>query len=67
MADDLEQEIEQTREHLGETVDALATKLDVKTRAQDSFEGADKRKLSAVALVVGVAAVAALLLWWRRG
>lgn len=67
MADDLEHEIEQTREHLGETVDALAAKLDVKTRAQESFEEADKRKLSTVALVVSAAAVAALLLWRRRG
>jgi Protein of unknown function (DUF3618) len=31
----LEEEIEQTREYLGETVQALAGKADVKARAQD--------------------------------
>jgi hypothetical protein len=30
----LREEIEQTREHLGETVDQLAAKVDVKSRAQ---------------------------------
>jgi Protein of unknown function (DUF3618) len=33
-ADEIEQEIERTRERLGETVDELAAKADVKTRAQ---------------------------------
>src|ERR1700689_4550133 len=31
----LEEEIERTREHLGETVEALVAKADVKARAQD--------------------------------
>jgi septal ring factor EnvC (AmiA/AmiB activator) len=31
----LQEEIERTREHLGETVEALAAKVDVKARAQD--------------------------------
>ena len=31
----LKQEIERTREHLGETVEALMAKVDVKARAQD--------------------------------
>jgi Protein of unknown function (DUF3618) len=31
----LQEEIERTRQHLGETVDALAAKADVKARAQD--------------------------------
>jgi hypothetical protein len=31
----LQEEIERTREHLGETVDALAAKADVKSRAQE--------------------------------
>lgn len=34
-ADEIEQDIERTREQLGETVDALARKLDVKSRARD--------------------------------
>ena len=31
----LQEEIERTREHLGETVEALMAKVDVKARAQD--------------------------------
>jgi hypothetical protein len=31
----LQEEIERTREHLGETVEALAAKVDVKARAQE--------------------------------
>ncbi|MET0929049.1 MAG: DUF3618 domain-containing protein [Aeromicrobium sp.] len=58
MTSDLEREITETREHLGETVDALAAKLDVKSRAKE----ADKRPLIAAGvLVVGV--VVAKLLW----
>jgi hypothetical protein len=33
-AEEIEQEIERTREHLGETVDELAAKADVKARAR---------------------------------
>ncbi|MET0767645.1 MAG: DUF3618 domain-containing protein [Aeromicrobium sp.] len=58
MTSDLEQEIAETREHLGETVDALAAKLDVKSRAKH----ADKSPLVAGGiLVAGI--VAAKLLW----
>jgi uncharacterized protein DUF3618 len=32
--EEIKQEIERTREHLGETVEALAAKADVKARAQ---------------------------------
>lgn len=34
---ELEKEIEQTREQLGETVEALAAKVDVKARAQEKL------------------------------
>jgi chromosome segregation ATPase len=34
---ELEKEIEQTRERLGETVEALAAKVDVQTRAQEKL------------------------------
>ena len=34
---ELEKEIEQTRERLGETVEALAAKADVKARAQEKL------------------------------
>lgn len=53
MTGTVEQDIEQTREHLGNTVDALAAKADT-----------GKRRLGMVALV-GVAAIAALVLWRR--
>ncbi|MEJ7634687.1 DUF3618 domain-containing protein [Aeromicrobium sp.] len=65
MSEDLQREIDQTREHLGVTVDALAAKLDVKTRAQESFQESDKRKLG-LAAAMGVAAIVALVLWRRR-
>jgi hypothetical protein len=42
----LEAEIDATREHLAETVDALGDKLDVKGRAQEAG--------AAVAAVVGI-------------
>lgn len=60
MTSDLEAEIAETREHLGETVDALAAKLDVKARAKD----ADKRPLAA-ALIVAAGLTAAVVLWPR--
>ena len=65
MSSDLEQEIQQTREHLGETVDALAAKLDVKSRAQEKVAETDKRPiLAVVVLAVGVLAAARV---WPRG
>ena len=47
MTSDLEREIAETREHLGETVDALAAKLDVKARAQEAVAATDKRPFAA--------------------
>ncbi len=64
MTSDLEQEIRQTREHLGETVDALTAKLDVKTRAQERVAATDKRPLAAVAVLV-LGGVAAGIVWPR--
>jgi len=49
----LEQDIQETRAHLGDTVDALAAKAD-----------AGKKRAGLVALIA-VAAVAALVLWRR--
>lgn len=60
MTSDLESEIAETREHLGETVDALAAKLDVKTRAKQ----ADKSPLIAAG-VMAAGAVLAYLIWPR--
>jgi hypothetical protein len=51
----IEHDIEDTREHLSDTVDALAAKAET-----------GKRRAGLVALVV-VAAIAALLVWRRLG
>ena len=51
----IEHDIEDTREHLGQTVDALAAKAQT-----------GKRRVGIVALI-GVAAIAALVLWRRLG
>ena len=51
----IEHDIEDTREHLSETVDALAAKAE-----------AGKRRAGMVALI-GVAVVAVLVLWRRLG
>lgn len=65
MTSDLEQEIAQTREHLGETVDALTAKLDVKGRAQEKVAETDKRPFAAGAVLIAGVVAAALL--WPRG
>jgi len=65
MASDLEQEIAETREHLGETVDALAAKLDVKSRAQETIAQTDKRPFVAGAVLAAGAALAVVL--WPKG
>jgi len=51
----IERDIEETRAHLGDTVDALTAKTE-----------AGKRRLGIIALF-GVAAIAALVLWRRFG
>lgn len=47
-ADEIAADIEQTREHLGATVDALTNKLDVKSRAQDKVADARDRAATQV-------------------
>ncbi len=44
----LRREIEQTRAELGETVEALAAKADVKARAQDAVDDVKERARGAV-------------------
>lgn len=65
MTTDLEIEIAETRAHLGQTVDALAAKLDVRSRAQQSFASADKARLGTAAGVLIAGGVLAVLLWRR--
>jgi hypothetical protein len=70
----LEAEIEEQREQLGETVDQLAHKLDVKSQAKEraqlvadrvtTDEGRPRPDL--VAAAVGVMVLTGLLVWWRR-
>ncbi|MCR4513214.1 DUF3618 domain-containing protein [Aeromicrobium sp. 50.2.37] len=63
--DQLEAEIAATREHLAETVDALGDKLDVKSRAQDAVDEADKGRIAVLAGAAVAAVVGVVLL--RRG
>ena len=79
--DDIQADIERTREQLGETVGALSAKLDVKGRAQQKIADTRERVIdksrevrsqaqAAPVPVAAVAAVAAALLLgiiiWRR-
>ncbi|MCW2829563.1 MAG: hypothetical protein JWP31_255, partial [Aeromicrobium sp.] len=57
MTADLEREIEETRERLAETIDALAAKLDVKTRAKESLASADTRRIGTAAAVAVIGVV----------
>jgi Protein of unknown function (DUF3618) len=52
-ADELRQEIEQTRQGLGETVDELAAKADVKARARAKVADAKAQARDAAAEVSG--------------
>jgi nucleotide-binding universal stress UspA family protein len=71
---DIEAEIEQQREELAETLDALTAKLDVKSQARIKVaetkdrattpEGKPRPEVlaAAAAVVIGVG----VLVWWRR-
>jgi uncharacterized protein DUF3618 len=71
--DELRAEIKQTRADLGETVQALAAKADVKARAKDQVEVAKVRAREAVAtspvplplVFAGLAAVVGIILVLR--
>jgi hypothetical protein len=52
-ADDLRREIEQTRQHLGETVDELAARADVTARAKARVAGVTAQARGRVAAVSG--------------
>jgi uncharacterized protein DUF3618 len=72
--EDIQADIEQQREHLAETVDQLAHKLDVKAQGKAKVEelkdrvttddGKPRTEVIAGAAVVFAAFVA--LVWWRR-
>jgi CHAD domain-containing protein len=77
-ADEIVEDIERTREELGETIDALAAKLDVKAQVKNSANqtkanvvdaaghtaGAARQNWQEIAVVV-VTALAAIFAWRR--
>ena len=71
---DIEADIEAQREHLAETVDQLAHKLDVKAQAKEraaqmkdrATTDGGKPRPGLVAVMAGVVALAGFLVWWRR-
>jgi hypothetical protein len=74
-AEELQQEIEQTRQRLGETVDELAAKADVKARARaraTEVSGWVRRSQLVqrrwpVALAAGILIAGSVAIWrWRR-
>lgn len=72
--EEIQADIEQQRERLAETVDALTAKLDVKAQAGAKVHEVrhrattDSGKLRPEVLAAGAAVVVAvgLLVWWRR-
>jgi hypothetical protein len=71
---EIEAEIAMKREHLAETVDALAAKLDVPSQARARAAAAKDRMTTdggrprpdLLAAVAGLAALVVGLAWWRR-
>ena len=63
----IREEIEATRRELGDTVEALAAKADVKARARERIESVRESVVRPAVLVPAAAAVLALLAWsaWR--
>jgi hypothetical protein len=74
-AEELQQEIEQTRQRLGQTVDELAAKTDVKARARAKVTEVSGRVRRSqlvqrrwpVALAAGVLIAGSLAVWrWKK-
>ena len=75
-AEELQQEIEQSRQRLGQTVDELAAKTDVKTRARAKATEVSGRVRRSplvqrrwpVALAAGVLIAGSVAVWrWKKG
>ena len=71
---DIEADIEAQREHLADTVDQLAHKLDVKAQAKErasqvkdrATTDAGRPRPELVGALVGLVLVTGLVVWWRR-
>jgi hypothetical protein len=61
--EEIEAQIEAQREHLADTVDQLAQKLDVKAQAKERLS---RIRPQAVVAFVGAAVLVGGLVWWRR-
>jgi hypothetical protein len=63
--EEIRSDIEQTREELGDTVEALAAKTDVKAHAQEKAEEIkqEAREKSVPLAAIGGAVIAALVAW----
>jgi hypothetical protein len=67
-ADEIEADIERTREQLGNTVDALSEKLDVKAQARHTIQNLKPRTvaIAEATLAAALITVGAVLVWRRR-
>jgi ElaB/YqjD/DUF883 family membrane-anchored ribosome-binding protein len=66
--DEIRADIEQTRHQLGETVEALSDKLNVKEHARHKAVEIRAKSMPAVpiAIAVAVAAIVGIVVWRRR-
>jgi uncharacterized protein DUF3618 len=60
----LREEIQATREELGETVEAFADKADVKAHAKEKVEEIKSRARSRAPLIAGAGILVALIVLW---
>ncbi len=67
-ADEIEADIERTREQLSKTVDALSEKLDFKAQAQHAMQSLSPRTvvLAEAGLAAVVVTAGAFVVWRRR-
>ena len=64
--EELEQQIQQQREDLAHTVDALQAKLDVKAHAKRKADDVRRNPALLAGVAAAVVAVTALVVWRRR-
>jgi hypothetical protein len=64
--EEIQADIEATREELGDTVEALTEKADVKKQAERRVGDAKAKVAANKGVIAGVAAVGLLVVWIRR-